>query len=1145
MGGNKVFVKNIIIENLSTVNKNNETNNYIKFKNNNNNNKIIISNKINNSNVLLNKLNTNNIINIDNKLTNNNSNNNNFNCDENAIYINNKNNNNNKSSNNFNNNSSNFNNLTNNLQNIFKKDNVNFINNHIKNNHKLNSTLICNSTNSITTNQSSVQLPYIIDLSSFNSNKFKILHLNINGLSSKLEHLFNIINLKSFDLISLNETKIDNNTQINLNNNFYNIIRRDRSIYGGGILLLIKKSYKIILEKISDKYELILLHLLINNELNYFLCGYNPHINHSKNFFEYMEFEFLINLNFLQNIFILGDFNNDLLSGNTTELKQFIAKYDLLYSDSGPTRICTKYYKKTDSYKTSSTQIDVIISNKPNFIQSKSISCSFTDHNILISELNITQHKNQTNIIYNRLLNQNNLRKINQKILFVNLDSNILNIDNYWSYSKNIIKNIINEIAPINKLKVKNKKLIQPWFSLELKKLLKEKEITHRIAKLSNNIDDWNHFKTIRKNFKIAKNEALINYFSNCNTKDFKNSKKFWKFYSSIIKIKSQNTADTIPSIINYDYKFANDSLSIANLFNHYFSSIQKSNIIPNEENFNYINNRFQNIFANKILVKPTIQFVFKNISHNEVYLALNKIDSNSSSGYCDISIKVIKSNLNFFVPFLTKIFNYCIDYGVFPEDWKYALVTPLYKNKGSKQDCKNYRPISVISPIVKVFEFLLSNQIKDYFFNNKLIVNCQHGFRKNFSCETALHEIINDLNKFRYSRFNTVILFIDFCKAFDSVMPSILLHKLKLYGFSNSAIQLITSYFQNRKQIVKFNSVLSDINEINVGVPQGSILGPLFFLIFINDMPLFLDLFIKLFADDTTLYKNFIYSSSNIIINKFLLDLIPFLDWCKFNYLNVNWEKTHFMFITNSNVSFPSSINLLYNSTSFNISVVTHFKLLGITLDNKLNFVKHVTNTIKLINCKLFSIKKLFYLSTKVKIQFFKTFLLPYFDYCASLSIYFCSSTIQLLHNSYYFCLYKLFNFKFINRDVTEINEFLFNFNLITFEYRIFTRLSFFIHKIINYPDSPSELKNLLIKRNISYNLREMRPYYAHQIYNHLGEYSFNFFFSNFINIVFNEDISSYNFIIFKHLLFENLNFYFKKFYSSFTKFNSKFKMY
>jgi hypothetical protein len=288
--------------------------------------------------------------------------------------------------------------------------------------------------------------------------------------------------------------------------------------------------------------------------------------------------------------------------------------------------------------------------------------------------------------------------------------------------------------------------------------------------------------------------------------------------------------------------------------------------------------------------------------------------------------------------PIYTKLFNYCLATNSIPEDWKAAIVTPLYKNKRASTDLNNYRGISVLSPIAKVSEKILAFQIANYFEVHNLFSPNQHGFRKIHSCESALHELLSDLNKARNNKLTTLLLFIDFKKAFDTVDSNLLLSKLFHYGFDTKAILLIADYFKNRQQVTKVNNSTSEPNKVILGVPQGSILGPLFFLIYISDLIYYInDASAKLFADDTTIY----YSDDDIgnITKKFNTIIIELLAWCTHNRLDINWTKTFLMVVTNKRIKIPPS----FTFNNIEIKCVEEFKLLGVTIDSKLNFNKHI----------------------------------------------------------------------------------------------------------------------------------------------------------------------------------------------------------
>ena len=189
------------------------------------------------------------------------------------------------------------------------------------------------------------------------------------------------------------------------------------------------------------------------------------------------------------------------------------------------------------------------------------------------------------------------------------------------------------------------------------------------------------------------------------------------------------------------------------------------------------------------------------------------------------------------------------------PDEWKISHITPIFKGKGNKSSLENYRPISIISPISKVFESILGAKMRAYFESNNILHQDQNGFREGRSCHLALNTIVDFAKRNLDKKNHVVAVFLDLSKAFDTIDHDLLLNKLNKYGFSDNAYNLIKDYLSNRKSIVKFNGSKSKHELLKSGVPQGSILGPLLFIIFINDLCHIKTQSLKcLFADDTTL---------------------------------------------------------------------------------------------------------------------------------------------------------------------------------------------------------------------------------------------------------------------------------------------------
>ena len=606
--------------------------------------------------------------------------------------------------------------------------------------------------------------------------------------------------------------------------------------------------------------------------------------------------------------------------------------------------------------------LDLLCCNQPNIVSGIEIlprnSVCNSDHFAIKFKikLNFKRLKSQKRRIYN--MKKADFRSINDELFRVPWNNIIGNCNAELALDKfeHIFFSICDKFIP----KVVTKPSFQPpWFDSELDGICKRKNKLLDKFKRTNDPSVYEEIKKLRKNFKNAcsqkKRDNVINDDDPALIK-----KKFWSFF------KSTSNSCRIPETMCYKSKFRSESTDVATLFNQYFSDQFSS---PSSYD---IDITFEN--------DP---FISKNFSEKSVFDLLIKVNANKAPGPDGFQSKMLKYCAKGLAKPLCLIFQTCFKTGCIPNKWKLANVVPVFK-KGNKNSVENYRPISLTCLPMKIFEYL----IRDMLMNKckHLIKDNQHGFLPEKSCLTQLIPFTSDLSLALNSSSRIDAIYFDFAKAFDCVNHDLILNKLKhKFGIDGLLLQFVKAYLQDRKQQVLINGSVSKSLTVHSGVPQGSILGPLLFVLFIDDICEMVSQGTELvmYADDTKIWREITCDQDQCILQR---DIDKLHEWSVNNKMKFHPDKCKVLAITNKSMTYP--LPFYEHNYSMNgklLDYVDSEKDLGVIITGKLSWNAHCEALVQKANQHLGLLRRTCYfiVDTKQRRVLYLSLIRSIFEHC------------------------------------------------------------------------------------------------------------------------------------------------------------------
>lgn len=778
-----------------------------------------------------------------------------------------------------------------------------------------------------------------------NASKLKIFNMNIRSLTHNFDEFFILVNsLKEaeLDLIVLTETfqlQCLNNFNIQNYNIHYNYGKINRN---DGVVVYIKTNISANVEVVNHLNTNILRITLEKDNMKYGLSAiYRSHDIPTHTFLS--DLNNYLSLCKERNEIFLGDINIDILSTTQESLD-----YLNVMSEFGFISFINTYTREVGNSKSCLDHIFLKTLQNMDSITGIVLKTTITDHYATILAICDTNSRKVN-------LQNTTIAKFNKNKFKIAVSSQS------WNQIMNqndpnlacetfieILQSCQNLATTITKINSKNKKR-KSWITMGIiNSINKRNKLKQQVLRDPTNQQLLDYYKRYRNLLNTCIKNTKATFYKTAILKAPKDTKHLWNTVRDSIN-NNFKKKESIDMVLGNNGEKLNKITDIVNEFNIFFGNVGK-NLAQDITRRNVAAERSCKTIENNC---PNTLFLYP-VSRDEILDTISSLRNSKSNGIDNISVESLKSSRDDIALPLQYICNLIFETGTFPNKLKTSLITPVHKS-GSRDKVNNYRPIALLSNLSKIFEKCIKNRVLNFLEKNNLIFSNQYGFREKRSAEDAINNLTSKLYAAIDQGCASAAVFLDLAKAFDTVSHKILLQKIEKLGIRGNGYKLIESYLQNRTQQVKYQSVCSNILPNEWGVPQGSVLGPILFLIYINDLStLSNDCQIISYADDTVIY--FTANTWLQLYFKISKKLKEVKNWLDGNLLTLNIEKTKCVPFVSYTTHLPQYTSITIHGTNNSISVTQNIKYLGLTIDSHLKWDVHILQV-----CG--KIRKLFYL--------------------------------------------------------------------------------------------------------------------------------------------------------------------------------------